>query len=395
MEPKLNWFKRGTRWFRPRTDITADALEVAVMEIQLAPQLCDYIDTEIVRVTVHVERFGEEAITKTVADLFISLCRFLGIEKSHICLEQHGTEEGGNFDSNAIRPLIHRVLAFAGENLVPNLQNVFLEKLKFSAETVRNGGGGLGTYARSTSRAFTGSPSPNPTQGRQEYRPEPQPEPQHQPKPQQQHQQPAEDTETVALRNEVASLKQQLRAMSENTSPTRTDAVTALMIDKNATWISTDSPLFAAVFEPHTGILGLVPPMSVPMEYKAELLNALAILTNLATVAAIATGVRTEWMTYVASQLPEGQSISTAESFSITAGPLIETLLLLMRFAFEKGIAGAKSGNTPKSFAHHNLIKLARVAHGNTMSVTVFKDVWNGKSVFTVVNGAQCLLRLN
>lgn len=167
------------------------------------------------------------------------------------------------------------------------------------------------------------------------------------------------------------------------------------MIDRNATWIATDSPLFAQVFEPHSGILAQIPPMSVPIEYKAELLNALAIMANLASVAAIASGARSEWMTYVASQVPEGQSISTAESYAIIAGPLIETLLLLMRFAYEKGIAAAKTGSTPKSFAHHNLVKLARVAHGNTMSVTVFKDVWNGKPVFTVVNGAQCLLRLN
>ena len=426
----MNWFQRGASYFRPRESIKATAFQIAALTEPMPPLLCDYVDTQIVRATVHEARFSEEQITITVADLYICLCRVLGIEKSHLCLEAHGVDAQGYFCSAKIRAMIHRVVTVAVEHNTRGLQNTFLEKLKFSVETVRNGGGGMGAYARSTSRLRSSSPAPNPPNAGgwqsasraqpqpqphqpqpqpqphepqpepepQTHQPQPQPQPQpHQPQPQPQPQQSptaSQDSEMEALRSEVAELRERLRR-GETASPARNDAVTALMIDRNATWIATDSPLFAAVFEPHTGILGKIPPMSVPMEYKAELLNALAIMANLASVAAIASGVRSEWMTYVASQVPEGQSISTSESFAITAGPLIETLLLLMRFAYEKGIAAAKNGSAPKSFAHHNLVKLARVAHGNTMSVTVFKDVWNGKPVFTVVNGAQCLLRLN
>lgn len=80
----------------------------------------------------------------------------------------------------------------------------------------------------------------------------------------------------------------------------------------------------------------------------------------------------------------------------ILDGPIIETLLIIMRLSYDKGVAIAGKGDKKsKPVALHHLVHLARLAHRYGMSVSTFKELWQGKRVVTLVGSTQLAVSLN
>ena len=159
--------------------------------MRLPAHLVDYMAMEITRVAVHVEHFDEEATVKMCIDLFVSVCRYLGIEQSHACIDKYGVVDG-NFCKEKIITLLHKMIQHGLEfRSAGDIQRMFLEKVQFSAQTVKSGGGGYAYYGRSMSRADTPPPKINTNNNVEELPDGVSPEPRHGPQQQQQqYQQP-------------------------------------------------------------------------------------------------------------------------------------------------------------------------------------------------------------
>ena len=107
------------------------------------------------------------------------VCRMMGVCNSHASIDNHCVNEHGFYDRALATSLLIRVLCSAvSSSISPINQQTLYDRIRFSAATIRAGGGGHGFYSRPVSRAQT-----SPSAAR------PEPEAQH-PQQQQQHQYP-------------------------------------------------------------------------------------------------------------------------------------------------------------------------------------------------------------
>ena len=154
-----SWFARDKSHFRPRAQVIAD---VAETDFAIAPEFTDAVERGIIEVGIHENGFDEDLMLKIVVDIFIAICRMMGVCNSHVSM------------------LLIRVLCSASSASISTInEQTLYDRIRFSAATIRAGGGGHGFYSRSVSRAHV-SPSV--------VRPEP--EGQHPQQQQQEQQQP-------------------------------------------------------------------------------------------------------------------------------------------------------------------------------------------------------------
>ena len=383
MDKYAYWYKPSTWFFRKRSTLRGKAHELFNNpQLNPPPEMCDLVDTTIVRHAVHIEHFDEQQVILVMSDLFISLCRMIGIEGSPECLHDMGVVEVNGVQSaskDAIAKLLHGVY-FLGTQ-VEGFVEKFESRVIFSVLTVKHGHGGPGNYGMSREPSASQSEdSPSPARQNGSV-------------PEEVHRRLEEEVKEAG--SKIAALTQQVESLRQaSQSVPRSDEVTALLVDKNATWIATDNALFAATFALYAHVLAYIPPLNVPMEYKAQLLNALAMIANIGSIAAFASQDRRQWATYVVAQLPTGQFLDARDFLAIREQAFIETALILMRIMYEKEVAAAPK-DSPKPFAYHNLVRLGRIASGNTFTVQNFKDILQGKQVFTVIGGTSVSIRLN
>lgn len=163
MDINPGWFDPLKKYFRSRSGVMGNALKIAVDVSELPFELCDSIDTALTTVAIHRHAFDPERHLKFVCEVFVVICRFLGIEKSHSCLDEHGTVDG-IYHIATISALLHKVCFFGLKGAYVKMSNeLFLEKLEYCAQTIINGGGGYGTQGRSISRSLTPAASPAPS----------------------------------------------------------------------------------------------------------------------------------------------------------------------------------------------------------------------------------------
>jgi len=382
------WFDDASSFERSPDSIVGDAMVIVGFEdVEIPPQFVDGIAMMVTRVAIHDNKFDEEACCKFVADVFITVCRFLGIKNSHECIQTYGLVDGF-YSKEKIAILLDRVAYWAAMNKSTVLtQEIFMDKLRFSAMTVASGGGGLGTYARSVSRMS--SPAPHHPDEQQQQQ-------QQQQAPSVSDQKIAELMETMlTLVRKVTDSQAEGSRVSAPASVAQAhaEATLSLVADKS-TWVATDDPLFAKDFSAHAHVLASIPRMKVLNERKGDLLNAIEMMSSIVKISEIASGDRQQWLKYVVGQLPSGKMLDSNETFAILSAPPIEMVTILLRVMHDRNVVGLVSG-AAKPVAYHNLVKLARVAAESNFTPAAFRDLWNGKSAQIVLGGTLTGFTLN
>ena len=387
------WFQPGSFFVRSRSTVAGDALSIGADAANADNnELIDQLALEMTRVGIHEHRFEHVERLKFLVEVIVDLSRYFHITNSLGAIEVLGKGQDGFFDEQKLMLLLQRIVGWAAKrtSVVMNAE-ILGRRLRFCATTVARGGGGYGTHSLSVSQApevHEQSPPP-----REPERPAPQPQPQPQPEPQPQHTQGNESSQVASLREQVDSLSLRLQQQSSVLQSQQSDAVLELLAEKNSVWVATDDPNRTKDFGPFASLLSAIPPMKVINERKGELLTALGMMASFMATSEIASGDRRQWLKYASRQ--SGRKLDADDIAAIHSGPLVETLIILLRMTYEGSLEAASKGG-PKAYPYHNLVRFGRIVYrASPISVDVFKEVWSGKDANIVLDGSMVVFRLN